>query len=115
MISIILPLYNEEEIIDEMVNRLNFGFSVNEGVYEFVFVDDGSIDRSVYKLLKLGKEYPCVKALGWSPLGWSSTTISIYFLGSIQLTFMGVLGEYTFRIYKELQNRLLYFIKDVHE
>jgi len=55
------------------------------------------------------------KALGWAPLGWSSTTISIYFLGSIQLTFMGVLGEYVFRTYKESQNRPVYFIRQIVE
>jgi len=55
------------------------------------------------------------KVLGWAPLGWSSTTISIYFLGSIQLTFLGVLGEYVFRIYKESQNRPLFFIREIHD
>ncbi len=55
------------------------------------------------------------KVAGWAPIGWSSTLISIYFLGSIQLTFLGVLGEYLFRIYKESQNRPLYFIKDIFE
>jgi dolichol-phosphate mannosyltransferase len=55
------------------------------------------------------------KILGWAPLGWSSTLISIYFLGSIQLTFLGILGEYLFRIYKESQNRPLYFIKQIFD
>ncbi|MBI9064468.1 MAG: glycosyltransferase family 2 protein [Marinilabiliaceae bacterium] len=55
------------------------------------------------------------KMLGWAPIGWSSTMISIYFLGSIQLLFMGVLGEYIFRIYKESQNRPLYFIKKIYD
>jgi dolichol-phosphate mannosyltransferase len=52
---------------------------------------------------------------GWAPIGWSSMLISIYFIGSIQLTFLGILGEYLFRIYKESQNRPLYFVKDVYE
>ncbi|MDG5800881.1 glycosyltransferase family 2 protein [Marinilabiliaceae bacterium ANBcel2] len=52
------------------------------------------------------------KITGWAPLGWSSTLISIYFLGSIQLTFMGILGEYIYRTYKESQNRPLYFIRE---
>ncbi len=52
---------------------------------------------------------------GWAPLGWSSMLISIYFIGSIQLTFLGILGEYLFRIYKESQNRPLYFVKDIYE
>ncbi|NPA37268.1 MAG: glycosyltransferase family 2 protein [Chlorobi bacterium] len=55
------------------------------------------------------------KVMGWAPTGWSSTLISIYFLGSVQLTFMGILGEYLFRIYKESQNRPLYFVKEIFE
>ncbi len=55
------------------------------------------------------------KLAGWAPTGWSSMLISIYFIGSIQLTFLGVLGEYLFRIYKESQNRPLYFVKDIYE
>ena len=55
------------------------------------------------------------KVAGWAPIGWSSTLISIYFMGSLQLTFLGVLGEYLFRIYKESQNRPLYFIKNIYE
>ena len=51
------------------------------------------------------------KIFGFAPLGWSSTLLSIYFLGSIQLTFMGVIGEYIFRIYKESQDRPLYIIR----
>lgn len=51
------------------------------------------------------------KIFGFAVIGWSSTMLSIYFLGSIQLTFMGVLGEYVFRIYKESQDRPLYLIK----
>ncbi|TKG91085.1 glycosyltransferase [Puteibacter caeruleilacunae] len=54
------------------------------------------------------------KLLGLAPLGWSSTMTSIFFLGSIQLTFLGVLGEYVFRIYKESQNRPIYIIKDFY-
>lgn len=52
------------------------------------------------------------KLLGWAPVGWSSMVISIYFLGSIQLTFLGVLGEYIYRTYRESQNRPVYFIRE---
>lgn len=51
------------------------------------------------------------KIMGWAPVGWSTTAISIYFLGSIQLTFLGVLGEYIYRTYRESQNRPVYFIR----
>jgi polyisoprenyl-phosphate glycosyltransferase len=51
------------------------------------------------------------KACGFAVMGWSSTLLSIYFLGSIQLVFMGMLGEYVYRSYKESQNRPVYFIR----
>ena len=51
------------------------------------------------------------KIFGFALLGWSFTLLSIYFFGSIQLTFLGVLGEYVFRTYKESQNRPIYLVK----
>lgn len=55
------------------------------------------------------------KIAGFALPGWSSTLLSIYFLGSIQLTFLGVLGEYIYRIYKESQKRPLYFIEEYYQ
>ncbi|MCD6596217.1 MAG: glycosyltransferase family 2 protein [Bacteroidales bacterium] len=55
------------------------------------------------------------KIFGFALLGWSSTMLSIYFLGSIQLIFLGILGEYIFRIYKETQNRPIYFVKEIYD
>ena len=55
------------------------------------------------------------KLAGFAVIGWSSTLLSIYFLGSIQLTFLGVIGEYIYRIYKESQHRPLYFVRKFHD
>lgn len=55
------------------------------------------------------------KIFGFAPLGWSSTVLSIYFLGSIQLIFLGVVGEYVYRIYKESQNRPIYLVKKFYD
>jgi glycosyltransferase involved in cell wall biosynthesis len=55
------------------------------------------------------------KASGFAVTGWSSTLLSIYFLGSIQLVFLGVLGEYIYRNYKESQNRPIYFVKKFYD
>lgn len=55
------------------------------------------------------------RILGLTVLGWSSTMLSIYFLGSIQLIFMGIIGEYVFRIYKESQNRPIYFVSKYYK
>jgi polyisoprenyl-phosphate glycosyltransferase len=54
------------------------------------------------------------KLCGFAVPGWSSTLLSIYFLGSIQLVFMGILGEYVYRSYKESQNRPVYFIRKIY-
>jgi dolichol-phosphate mannosyltransferase len=51
------------------------------------------------------------KIMGFAVLGWPSTVLSIYFLGSIQLVFLGILGEYIYRNYKETQNRPIYFVR----
>ena len=55
------------------------------------------------------------KIFGFAIIGWSSTLLSIYFLGSIQLVSLGVVGEYVYRIYKESQNRPLYFVKKFYD
>ena len=54
------------------------------------------------------------KARGVAMPGWSSLGLSLYFLGSIQLLFLGILGEYVFRIYRENQNRPLYFVQQYY-
>jgi glycosyltransferase involved in cell wall biosynthesis len=55
------------------------------------------------------------KAFGFAVTGWSSTLLSIYFLGSVQLVFLGVLGEYIYRNYKESQNRPIYFVRKFYD
>ena len=55
------------------------------------------------------------KVYGFAVIGWSSTLLSIYFLGSIQLIFLGILGEYVYRNYKESQNRPIYFVKKFYD
>lgn len=53
------------------------------------------------------------KLLGIAPLGWSSTMVFISLLGSIQVTFLGIIGEYVYRTYQEVQNRPLFIIKNI--
>ena len=60
-ISVVVPLYNEEESLNELVNwisRVNesHGFS-----YEVVLVDDGSTDNSWQVVASLAKDNPHVK------------------------------------------------------
>jgi len=50
------------------------------------------------------------KITGLAPLGWSSIILSIYFIGSVQLLSIGIMGEYVYRIYKESQNRPIFLV-----
>lgn len=44
--------------------------------------------------------------------GWSSTIVSIYFLGAIQLICLGVIGEYLTKIFQEVKARPRFFIEE---
>jgi len=55
------------------------------------------------------------KFSGVAITGWTSTMLSLFFFGSVQLFFLGVLGEYIYRIYKETQNRPIYIIDRFYE
>jgi glycosyltransferase involved in cell wall biosynthesis len=48
--------------------------------------------------------------LGTTIQGWSSVIISIYFMGSIQLMSMGIIGEYVGRIFQQSKGRPRYII-----
>lgn len=55
------------------------------------------------------------KFLGFAPIGWSSMFLAVSFFGSVQLTFMGLIGEYIYRIFKEVQQRPVYLVKEIYE
>lgn len=49
MISIIIPIYNKEKYIDNLVNKL---YKQTYKDFEIIFVDDGSVDNSYKVALK---------------------------------------------------------------
>lgn len=55
-ISVIIPIYNEQLIINELYNRLQKTVSQISENYEFIFVNDGSKDHSLLELLKLTEQ-----------------------------------------------------------
>ncbi|HBF87396.1 MAG TPA: glycosyltransferase [Bacteroidales bacterium] len=50
--------------------------------------------------------------IGVAITGWTSTMLALFFFGSIQLFFLGILGEYVFRIYTETKDRPIYIIRN---
>jgi len=53
--SLVLPLYNEEETLPELLRRLTLLLDRLDGSSEVIFVDDGSSDRT-YELLAAARE-----------------------------------------------------------
>jgi len=56
MISIIIPVFNEEKTLRELFDRLVSVFAGGEREYEFVFVDDGSSDGSFEIMAQFPRE-----------------------------------------------------------
>ncbi len=52
-LSVVIPIYNEEEIIPELYKRLKDAVSTITEDHELIFVNDGSKDMSFAQLLKL--------------------------------------------------------------
>ncbi len=51
-ISIVIPIYNEESVLEELFARLYPAMDALNRSYEIIFIDDGSRDRSVAMLRK---------------------------------------------------------------
>lgn len=62
-ISIVIPLFNEEESLPELHDWIVRVMQANQYSYEIVFVDDGSKDKSWSVLETLASKNPCVKAI----------------------------------------------------
>jgi polyisoprenyl-phosphate glycosyltransferase len=64
--------------------------------------------------------YACVLVFdylrhGGFPRGYASLIITVLFVGGLQLTLMGVIGEYIGHIFDEVKNRPLYVVAEVFE
>lgn len=62
-ISLVIPLYNEEESLPELHDWIVRVMVAHHFSYEIIFVDDGSKDGSWEVIKKLQAKNPCVKAV----------------------------------------------------
>ena len=62
-ISVIVPLFNEDESLAELHAWIRRVMQENSFTYEVIFVDDGSTDRSWQVIEELQKKYPEVKGI----------------------------------------------------
>jgi len=63
MISIVIPLFNEEANVDHIYKRLLASSKSWKENYEIIFVDDGSFDNTLFLLKELCKLDPNVKII----------------------------------------------------
>ncbi|MCL2004252.1 MAG: glycosyltransferase family 2 protein [Oscillospiraceae bacterium] len=64
--SVIVPLYNEEEVIEECYRRLSETMAGCGGTYELIFVNDGSRDRTMELARAIAAKDKCVKIISFS-------------------------------------------------
>ena len=64
--SVVVPLYNEEEVINECYTRLTETMSGCDGSYELIFVNDGSDDGTMSLAREIARKDDHVKILSFS-------------------------------------------------
>lgn len=62
-ISIVIPLYNEDESLPELESWIQRVMDTNGYSYEIIFIDDGSTDDSWEIIEKLHEKNPSIKAI----------------------------------------------------
>ena len=63
LISVVVPAYNEEEVLEEFHRRVGAVLEALDDDAEFVFVDDGSADSTADIMRRLASEDPRVRAV----------------------------------------------------
>ena len=63
MISVVSPVYNSENCLDELVNRIVKSTKEISNQIEIVLVDDGSEDKSWEKIIDLKKKFDFIKGI----------------------------------------------------
>ncbi|MBO7285397.1 MAG: glycosyltransferase family 2 protein [Alistipes sp.] len=64
-ISVVVPLYNEEESLPELVAWIDRVAKANNLTYEVIMVDDGSTDSSWSVVERLKGDYPAIRGISF--------------------------------------------------
>jgi glycosyltransferase involved in cell wall biosynthesis len=62
-ISVVIPVYNSEESLEELTQRLGEALPLISGDFEVIFINDGSRDNSWEKIGLLAKRYSFVRGI----------------------------------------------------
>ena len=62
-ISVVIPVYNEEQSVAESYNEVSSVLRAMNSRYEIIYVDDGSKDRTIDNLLEAADGDPCIRVI----------------------------------------------------
>jgi len=78
-LSVVVPVYNEQDSLPELFASLESALQEFDGEYEYVFVDDGSVDGSLGVLRELHARSPRVKVVSFRRNYGKSAALSVGF------------------------------------
>lgn len=78
-ISVVVPLYNEEESLPELTAWIAEVMTANDFSYEILFIDDGSTDASWTVIEHLKKQFDTVKAIKFRRNYGKSAALNVAF------------------------------------
>jgi glycosyltransferase involved in cell wall biosynthesis len=88
-ISLIIPLYNEDESLAELIEEINNVMNVNKFSWEALLIDDGSSDNSWEVIESLKKKFTQVKGIRFRRNYGKSAALNVGFekcMGDVVIT-----------------------------
>lgn len=64
-ISVVIPLYNEEESLNELNDWILRVMQANHFSFEIIYIDDGSTDNSWHEIERLAQDHKQIKAISF--------------------------------------------------
>lgn len=66
LLSLVIPVFNEEEVLEESFRRMDAAMRATGHPYEIIYVNDGSRDNTMEILRRIAAEAPQVRVLSFS-------------------------------------------------
>ena len=106
-ISLVLPLYNEEENVERVVSSILHFFAGKTTTFEIILVDDGSTDKTATIIEKLSKDNEHLRTIHHSVnRGYGAALVSGFRAARYELViFMDADGQFDI---SEIEKLLLY-------
>jgi glycosyltransferase involved in cell wall biosynthesis len=78
-ISVVIPLFNEEESLQELCSWIEKVMKNNTFSYEVILIDDGSTDKSWEKIESITKQNPAIRGIKFRRNYGKSAALSVSF------------------------------------